>query len=767
MAHAILAGSVLAFVTASATTQKPVSVIPYPQRVEFAAGAPFEFRSTTSLRDRSASKAGSVLAAMLLRAGGPRLGSAETGSGANRVVFAQASVRDRLSPGGYRLAVSKDEIRVEFSDEAGAFYAVQTLRQLLPSQIESQRAVSGVRWTVPAVRIEDWPRFSWRGMHLDVSRHFFSPEFIKRYIDYLALHKLNVFHWHLVDDGGWRMEVEKYPKLTEVGAWRVDTGGDWPGGEWNQGNLRFPGQSSGKKLYGGYYTRAQIREIVRYAAERHITIVPEIEMPGHALPALVAYPEVGCDNVPAPNEPGHGPTNVFCVGKESTFAFLEDVLRETMELFPSKWIHIGADEVWKGHWQRCPRCQERIRSLGLTAGPHSPEENLQSYFVRRMEGFLWRSGRRLIGWDEILEGGLAPGSTVMSWRGISGGIAAAKAGHEVVMSPTSHCYFDYPYVTTSTKHVYGWDPVPGELSAEEGKLVLGGQANVWTEWIATEDRVEYMVFPRMLATAEVLWLMPETKSWDSFSARQAAYFARLDLLGVDYHLPSPEVESGAVLFESAAEVAAKRDPSMPFTLRYTLDGSLPTTSSPAYESPIRVSDSCLVTFAYVSGQGKSGDVARVECRKFSPRASSEGLSPGLWAECFEGSWQTVPSFEGLTPANSGAATEIGVGFRTRDDNFALRFRGFVKIEREGVYTYSLGSDDGSALWIGGAKLIDNDGLHGHVEKSASIRLKPGLYPIDLAMFELGGAESLTLAWEGPGVERSPLPAANLFRELRP
>ncbi len=738
------------------------SCIPEPQEIRHARGPGFEFSRSTTIYDATERKAGKRLSELFERACGYQLTFTSDRSqvGKSGVVgFVPAMPGDGLPAEGYALFIKSNSIIVKFADEAGAFYAVQTLRQLLPKEIESEKPVRGVGWTVPALAIRDWPRFSWRGMHLDVSRHFFPPEFIKRYIDFLAMHKMNRFHWHLTDDGGWRMEVEKYPKLTSVGAWRVDTGGEWPGGNWNYSELRFPGPTVGRKLYGGFYSKEQIRDIVRYAADRFVTVVPEIEMPGHSLPALVAYPEWGCEGVEPFPEPGFNRTNNFCPGKDATLRALEAILDESMELFPSPWIHIGADEVWKGFWQKCGRCQERIRSEGLAgSGPasseqtqggtrtrHTPEENLQSWFVRHMESYIWRKGRRLIGWDEILEGGLAPGAAVMSWRGIQGGIAAAKAGHEAVMSPTSHCYFDYSYQTTSTKHVYGWEPVPAELSAAEAKFILGGQANVWTEWIPTEARVEYMIFPRMLATAEVLWLERERRNWESFSARLLPYYGRLDALRADYHMPLPELEQGAILFEESAEVSAKSPPGSPFRLRYTLDGSVPGANSPEYQKPIRVLDSCVVSIAYVNAQGKAGDVARVQCRKFVPISNVDGAVPGLKAEVFEGRWDRMPDFEKLKAVSSGIVSSVGSALAGRQENFGVRITGFLKISEEGVYTIKLGSDDGSMLKLAGATVIDNDGLHPTVERSASIRLKPGFYPLEIGFFQAGGAQSLTLS----------------------
>lgn len=419
-------------------------------------------------------------------------------------------------PEGYRLHVASDAVRIEGQTEAGVFRGIQTLRKSIPATVGKGTAV-----LLPAGEVTDEPRFSYRGMHLDVSRHFFPVEFVKKYIDILALHNMNTFHWHLTDDQGWRIEIKRYPRLTEVGSMRNRTvKGRIGSGEYDL------------TPYGGYYTQEQIKEVVAYAAERHINIIPEIDLPGHMLAALAAYPELGCTGGPYEVCPDWGVfEDVLCLGNDSTFSFLEGVLSEVIELFPSKYIHIGGDEVPRTRWQHCPKCQARIRAEGLKAdGKHSAEDRLQTYCMKRMEDFLESHGRHIIGWDEILEGDVAPAATVMSWRGSAGGIQAARMGHDVVMTPNTHCYFDY-YQTEDTadeplaiggfisvEKVYNLDPVAG-LTPEQAAHVLGVQANLWTEYITTTDYVEYMVLPRMAALAEVQWTSPDCKDFTSFLVR--------------------------------------------------------------------------------------------------------------------------------------------------------------------------------------------------------------------------------------------------------
>ena len=432
----------------------------------------------------------------------------------------------------YFLVVDRDFVEITASNTAGLFYGIQTLRQLLPVQIEHTDPSLVTRdqtWTIPAIEIIDYPRFEYRGMHLDVARHFFPVDFVKKYINLLAMYKFNRFHWHLTEDQGWRIEIKKYPKLTEIGAWRDSTLiGNYGSGEYD--NIR----------YGGFYTQEEIKEVVAYAAERQITIIPEIEMPGHSSAALAAYPEFGCFDKEYHVTSTWGVfEDIYCPSEE-TFAFLEDVLDEVIALFPSEYIHIGGDEAPKKQWEESPIAQEVIEREGL-----ADEHELQSYFIGRIEQYLNEHGRQIIGWDEIMEGGLAPGATVMSWRGEAGGIEAAKMQHDVIMTPNGTNYFDHlqaPRETepisiggfTPLEDVYNYEPVPDTLTAEEAQYILGSQANVWTEYIHSGAKVEYMAFPRAIALAEVIWTPAELKDWDDFLERLQVQFRRLDLLNVNY-----------------------------------------------------------------------------------------------------------------------------------------------------------------------------------------------------------------------------------------
>jgi hexosaminidase len=514
-----------------------IAVIPQPLSVQAEEGS-FTIGPSTRITVHAATEsAGGALAEWLRPATGYELKVSRENAPADGAIHLTLDpALARLGEEGYALEVTPKRVTIRGGGAAGVFYGAQTLRQLLPAAVFAPTRQEGVVWTIPAVRIEDHPRFQWRGAMLDVSRHFMPREHVLRFIDLLALHKLNTFHWHLTDDQGWRIEIRKYPRLTEVGAWRTQT---------RLGHERRNPKGFDKKPHGGFYTQDEIREVVEYARQRHITVVPEIEMPGHAQAAIAAYPELGVTGKQLEVWPRWGINANIFNPSEKTILFLQDVLTEVLELFPSKFIHVGGDEAIKDQWKASPEVQARIKELGL-----ADEHEMQSWFIRRMDSFLAERGRRLIGWDEILEGGLAPGATVMSWRGVAGGITAAKAGHDVVMSPTTHAYLDYAQSQEPTElpniggdlplaKVYSFDPIPEALTAEEAKHILGAQANLWTEYIPSPGHAEYMLFPRLSAMAEVAWTAPERKNFEEFLARVRVNEKRLDGWGVNYRGVGP------------------------------------------------------------------------------------------------------------------------------------------------------------------------------------------------------------------------------------
>ncbi len=521
-------------------------IVPRPARLEPRAGEFMLTARTIIVVSASDSMLGHRLARELAPATGHALrvvvGNADAAHAtSSRIVLERDASRVSLGSEGYTLTVSATDVHIRASDAPGLFYAVQSLRQLLPAANYRAAAQPTVRWTVPAVHIEDTPRFPWRGAHLDVARHFMPVDFVKRWIDLLAMHKLNRFHWHLTDDQGWRIAIAKYPRLTEVGGCRARTLiGPFTTSE---ATRRYD-----ETRHCGFYTQDDIREVVQYAAERHVTVVPEIEMPGHAQALLAAYPALGVypDSVVTPMQVW-GVSDFILNVDESTITFMHDVLTEVLALFPGPFIHVGGDEAKKAQWIASPRVQARMRELGV-AGEHE----LQSWFIRRMDVFLTARGRRLIGWDEILEGGLAPNATVMSWRGTAGGIAAAREGHDVVMAPTSHTYFDYyqsgdrsaeplafgGFLPLDT--VYAYEPIPSELTPEQARHVLGAQAQHWTEYMRTPRQVEYMAFPRLSALAEVVWTPAARRDFADFRRRLDTHMARLAALGVNARPLAPE-----------------------------------------------------------------------------------------------------------------------------------------------------------------------------------------------------------------------------------
>ncbi len=489
-------------------------------------------------------------------------------------------------------------IVLQAKSSVGLFYGIQTLLQILPPEIMSDQVIEDLDLTAPAVNIFDYPRFDWRGMHLDVGRHMFPKEFVKKYLDLMALYKMNVFHWHLTEDQGWRIEIKKYPKLTEVAAWRTEPDGS---------------------QYGGYYTQEDIKEIVAYASERNITIVPEIEMPGHCVAALAAYPELSCTGGPFKVANIWGvKEDVYCAGNEKTFEFLENVLLEVIELFPGEYIHIGGDEVPKTRWEKCRKCQARIRNEGL-----ENENELQSYFIKRMEKFLSAHGRKLIGWDEILEGGLAPEATVMSWRGEEGGIEAAQMGHDVVMTPGDFCYFDHYQADpatqpkaigglTTVKDVYHYNPASAELNEAEQEHILGAQGNLWTEYIATPEYAEYMAVPRMLALSEVDWTRESKISWTRFLRKLEHHFTILDIMGVNYCDAVFDVMIKLEYDEEAMALMISMDSEFPDAeIHYSLDGTEPGLASPVYDTLFKMETSgSIMARAFIKGEMKGNVTSR-------------------------------------------------------------------------------------------------------------------------------------------------------------
>ncbi|MGL5619936.1 MAG: family 20 glycosylhydrolase, partial [Tannerellaceae bacterium] len=632
----------------------------------------------------------------------------------------------------------------------GLFYGMQTLLQLLPAEIESATAVKGIAWSLPAVTIKDEPRFEWRGIMLDPCRHFIPVENIKKQLDVLAMFKINTFHWHLTEDQGWRIEIKKYPELTQKGAFRTE-------GEGYQ--------------YGDFYTQEQIKEVVAYASARFITVVPEIEMPGHGLAALFAYPELSCTGGPFNVRNIWGvEEDVYCAGNDSVFAFLEDIIDEVVPLFPGEYFHIGGDECPKDRWKKCPKCQKRMRENNL-----KDEHELQSYFVQRMERYISSKGKKMIGWDEILEGGLAPGAGVMSWRGEEGGIEAANMGHEVVMTPGNWLYLDHyqgdPKVEpvaigghTTVEETYSYEPIPAAIAEDKKHFIKGAQANVWSEYMYTinenttldenynvtgnyldsskkrqynNELMEYRIYPRIIALAELTWTPKDKKDYKDFERRLPNQLVRLDMHDINYHIPLVEQRGGS------SNVVAFVDSTMmdftttrPIKIVYTLDGTEPTANSTEYTAPFSIKETTTVKTRTVLPSGKMSRVRtiKVEKQPYAPATEVANAKKGLAIKSTTGQFQGV---EELTKATDWKEGRIDSLYQVRvDKNFgkidnkpayAVIAEGFVNIPEDGVYTFS---SDNDQVWIDGNLLINNNGETKRFSRhDASVALAKGLHPI--------------------------------------
>ncbi len=754
---AIVTVQLLATVSASAGGPADPTVVPAPVLVESAAGSFSVTVGTTLLVEpghRGVRETALYLAGRLEEHGLPRPFIVEARGpdmthGA--ILLTTNGAAATLGEEGYELEITPRGVRLRALTAHGLFHGVQTIRQLLPAEgpLEAEAAdgedslVVRMGQRLPCLRIVDQPRYRWRGMLLDCCRHFMEPEFVKRCIDLLAYHKMNVLHWHLTEDQGWRIEIEKYPRLTAVGAWR----------------------GKGEERYGGFYTREQIRDIVEYARSRHVTVVPEIEMPGHALAALAAYPELSCTGGPFEVGTRWGVyEDVYCAGNDEVFRFLEDVLGECLELFPSEYIHIGGDECPKERWRHCPKCQARIKAEGL-----ADEDQLQSWFIRRIEAFLNSKGRRLIGWDEILEGGLAPNATVQSWRGMEGAVAAATAGHDVISSPITHCYFDYPQLADpgmprwmgviDCRRTYGFEPTPAELTSEEARHVLGAEGNVWTERIP-QERVEQMLFPRLAALAEVTWSPAHRRDWDDFSRRLKTHFTRLDAMGVDYFIPPPRSLTAVTVFTDELQVALD-SPLEKGHVRYTLDGSDPGLEAPVYSTPLRLTQTTVVNARTFTDDGTAGAATQFRFTRQQPLEAVEPAEAeeGLTFSSYTGEREELDSLSGEQPTANGTTDDLGLDIRPRDQHYALIFDGFLGVPEDGTYTFFLTSDDGSRLFIGDLEVVDNDGRHGTAEVRGQIILRAGRHPIRIEYFQGRGFQDLQLDYAGPGIRRQPVPAS--------
>lgn len=677
------------------------------------------------------------------------LADKETGNSISLLIDEKIQVNDE----GYTLDITTKNAVIKAKTAQGLFYGMQTFLQLLPAEVESPALVNEIAWTVPAVSITDEPRFGYRGIMLDPCRHFIPVENIKKQLDVLSLFKINRLHWHLTDDQGWRIEIKKYPKLTEIGSKRIE-------GEGYE--------------YGDFYTQEEIKEVVAYATERFITVIPEIEIPGHELAAISAYPELSCTGEAITPRIIWGVEDVvLCAGKESTFEFFENVIAEVAGLFPGEYFHVGGDECPKTSWQKCPLCQKRIREEGLRGDKeHSAEERLQSYFVQRMEKVLAKYNKKMIGWDEILEGGLAPTATVMSWRGEAGGIAAASTNHDAIMTPgVNGMYLDQfqgdPKIEPVTiggynllEKVYNYNPTPDTLVAiGKAHHIQGIQCNIWSEYMYVTDLMEYRIYPRILALSEIGWTKLENKDYKDFERRLDNALVRLDGHNINYHIPQPEQPNGSCNFVAFTDKATLEfTTTRPVKVVYTTDGSEPTAGSAIYEAPIEFTESGVLKIRSVLLSGKMSKTREitVEKQSLAPAKEVARKTPGLQMEVTYGYFLESSKLEGITDWKKStikSLREITQVEKTDESmrnvkQYAAIATGYVDIPEDGVYYFS---SDNEEVWIDGTLLISNKGETKRFSRNdKSVALAKGLHEIKVVFLGhiIGGWPS---NWNSGGI----------------
>ncbi|MFH6961338.1 family 20 glycosylhydrolase [Flavobacterium plurextorum] len=668
----------------------------------------------------------------------------------------------------YKINITSKKITVTGSEE-GLFYAVQSLLQLLPNQPKNQEI------KLPCVTIEDEPRYTYRGLHLDVCRHFFTVDVIKDFIAQMSYYKLNNFHWHLTDDQGWRIEIKKYPKLTEVGSKRAQT---LVGNKFE----RFPYFFDGNP-YGGFYTQEEIKDVVKFAEEHYVNIIPEIEMPGHATAAVTAYPNLSCfpDRQYKVVEYWGVFEDIFCAGKEETFTFLEDVLTEVIALFPSKYIHIGGDECPKARWKECPNCQKKIKELGI-----KDEHELQTYLTTRIEKFLNANGRQILGWDEMLEGGLAPNAAVMSWRGESGGISAAKQKHFVIMNPEQFLYLDYnqgysPQEPLSVgrlvtvEKIYNYNPTPVDsLTIDEQKYILGVQSNLWSEYLTSPAKLNYQIYPRVFALAEIAWTKPQNKNYNSFILnRMPHHLEKLESQKRLYKVPVP---FGA---EETALIASKYILDLKPTIKngqifYTIDGYNPDETASLYEKPVTINipkgEYRTIKTVQISPSGRKSSINKIIVKNPDLKTALfiKPTKQGLKFDYYTGKlFQQVQDLELAKPINSGILEGkiSSEKWKTKLERYiGLKFNGYIYIPETANCTFSTLSDDGSKLFIDDELIVDNDGIHWLNEAYGVVKLEKGFHKINISYFDQIGGTTLNCFIQQEGKEKQEINASQLFYE---
>mgnify|MGYP004457532779 CR=1 FL=1 len=653
--------------------------------------------------------------------------------GAAKADVSMKLVPDLTKQGAYRFTSDKNGVVIEAGDYQGVINGIATLLQLLPVNAPYNAKAAAVKLTLPCVKINDAPHFGWRGMMLDSSRHWWTVDEVKHFIDLLAFYKLDVFHWHIVDSQGWRIEMKRYPELTAKGAFRtlnnvLDENCDKSAKDGHNPDMRVDRSKmkvvNGDSVYGGFYTQAEVRDVVAYAAQRGITVIPEIDMPGHFFKATEVEPWLTCDGKP---------NDAVCPGKDSTLEFCKNLYKEIFELFPSKYVYIGGDEVDKTKWRSCPDCAKRMKEEEL-----DNVDALQGWFIREMEVFFRSNGRKLMGWDEIAYDGMSSDAAIMWWRGDNWRVlsAATAMGKKVTCSPTSHVYFDYPQDDNYVDKILKFDPLAMDLKPEQQKLVMGIQANVWTEWIPTMDRIEYMIMPRMLALSETAWCTPETKhTTDKFWDYIQPQFLRLDAMDINYRVPDIQGVGGNNVFVDKMTIA-------PYTrarncvLRYTTDGSIPTSKSKLLDKKLTITKDCKLNIASFRPNGKRSEMVTANFVR-SGYLQAQDVNPT--ADGLKVKWFNNKATSCADVDKGGLKRELvcdGIKLpKEVDKDRALIFEGYLYAPIDGIYDISLTSDDGSKMLIDGKEFINNDGLHSINKVQVQIAMKKGYHKIDARYFD--------------------------------
>ncbi|WP_262711025.1 family 20 glycosylhydrolase [Ilyomonas limi] len=734
------------FFASHAQNASPYNIIPYPASLKPLQGQFVINKKTTlsSSADNDLFKNEANLLRQMIQSylGKSALQPVVSNSSTNNIALRyDASIKDSEA---YTIHITPQFISLSASKPAGMFMAMETLRQLMPADVENRQ---GNEIAVPCVTIEDKPAFPWRGMMLDVARHFFPVSYVKKYIDMMALYKMNKLHLHLTDDQGWRIEIKQYPELTEQGAWRTFNNQDSNCMRLAKetGNTDFNIDTThiihknGKTLYGGFYTQEEIKDIIRYAAARHIDVIPEIDMPGHMATATHIYSNLLCEE-----QGGNSAlfTSPLCPCNENVFTFARNVYTEIAALFPSTYMHIGGDEVERSAWAQSPECKDFMTTHHIKG-----IEQLQSYFTNYMDSFFHSKGKTLIGWDEIVEGGINASAVVMWWRVWAKEtlLHAAKNGNNIIMTPDGPFYFDAFPDQNSLSEVYHYPLIPKAFTAAQTKYITGGQANLWTEQVPSEQRADYLVMPRLTALAESVW-SNDTSLYASYLQRLSAQYPRLEDLHVNYRLPDlGTLPVRSVFIHDTAFFIPS--PLKDFSIHYTTNGSLPTAASPALSRPLNISQSVQIKLALFTPAGRRGDVYTLNFDKqtFAASVQLSNATPGLQCDYYNGSFPTTTAIK--KEADSSFKTpDVSFNKDLGGKPFALKFTGYINVPQTAVYNFYLTSDDGSVLYIANRLVVDNDGLHSAKEKSGQVALTKGLQPITVNFIEGGGGYTLKLKY---------------------